>query len=119
METTTQQPSDSRVDVSSTRLLSAALTIIPGLLASGHYTEPYDGEGSLAEHDSILRYDNGKDWKEVDNIPVFARRYSALAVTDSIELAKELIRQCEIDAYAESLTDNARHELPPQRSGGG
>jgi hypothetical protein len=72
---------------------------------------PADTETKDAEEPDVYRIDNGKDWKELDEIPVFARRYSAKAVLDAIELANELISQTEIDNHADSLkTPNRRSE---------
>ena len=84
----------------SATLLGVALPILQGLLASGHYTMPAD-----ENEPDVFRVDNGKDWKEIDEIPVFAKRYSAKAVLDAIELANELRRQIEIDANADALKD--------------
>jgi len=83
--------------VRSSDLLGVALPILQGLLASGHFTMP---STHAKEEPDVFRMDNGKDWKELDNIPVFARRYSASAVLTALELAGELIKQIKIDENA-------------------
>lgn len=77
-------------------LLGAALPILQGLLASGHYTNPE----TETETPKVQRCDNGTDWNSAEaGEKVFARRHTALAIEDAISLAGELIDQIMLDDY--------------------
>ena len=83
------------------QLLYAALPILQGLLASGHYTEP-KGENPRDEP-VVHRIDNGKEWKGGDDgIQLYAKRNSACAVIDAVDLADELLRQVKIEVEVNS-----------------
>jgi len=65
------------------KLFDAALKILPGLLASGHYTFLND---SLKEHYPDVHVN---DFGE-GSYGAFARKYPHSAILDAIELAQEL-----------------------------
>lgn len=80
-----------------TQLLSVALPILQGLLASGLYTKLYDdGPG-------VTKRDNGADWKTQDITPIFHCRYSTDAVRDALDTAYELVGQIKIEAAEPDL----------------
>ena len=87
------------------------LRILPGLLASGAYTVPYD-EQNPNEDEGVLRYVRyGKDWKEFTSAPVLP-----MAIADAIELVRELHWHCEWEKRedAQSEAELAEHEKAAQ-----
>jgi hypothetical protein len=42
--------------------------------------------------------DNGVGWKEAADVPIYARRFSSLAVIDAIDMAEEFLKQLDIDS---------------------
>lgn len=71
-------------------LFEEALKILPGLLASGHYTVDANDSDADEVGTAVIGSDNGKDWKEYSY-----QKYSSLAIADAISLASELHRAVE------------------------
>ncbi len=80
-------------------LEARAMQILPGLLASGHYT--FSQEERDSDDDSSICYTRYPDnWKE------YARcRCIPWAVLDAIELARELHAQCEWERAEDAKTE--------------
>ena len=82
-------------EITKNKLLNAALPIIQGLLASGHYTIPKEEAHGIEEPEVIRCFDSKKiqeNWREI-----FADVHPSIVVDESIRLAYELIKQIEID----------------------
>ena len=81
-------------EITKDKLLNAALPIIQGLLASGHYTIPKEEVYGIEESQVIRCFDSKEieDWSEI-----FADVHPSIVVEESIRLAYELIKQIEID----------------------
>lgn len=71
-------------------LFEQALRILPGLLASGHYTIDAKDSDAIDEGTALIVVDNGKDWKEFS-----PSRFSPLAVMDALSLVQHLKEEAE------------------------
>jgi len=78
------------------KLEKLVLPILQGLLASGHYTI----NGTEDSGPRLHKFDNGKEYKTIDNPP--PQRYTAIAIEDAIEITIEFESQIDREIRKQS-----------------
>ena len=103
-----KQPSKIQTDHACSEMLKDALPILQGLLASGHFTYPFDEDDNEDPRPGCYITDNGSSWNESDeHLPLcFAARFSYEVVTCALNLADQLRKQIEINVNLEQYTSD-------------
>lgn len=106
MTASKKQPSKIQTDHACSEMLKDALPILQGLLASGHFTYPFDIDDTQDPRPGCYTTDNGSYWNESDedNPKCFAVRHSYEAVTCALKMAHQLRKQIEINVNLQQHT---------------